>query len=254
MKTASGLVNYTIAQLGLPYWWGGYGQTASASLLIQMQNLYPSVYNSSLYSNAKEQFGKRVHDCVGLIKGYRWSETPTSNPVYNPSQDVAVPGLYNQCSKRGVISTMPDQPGVCVFMKDMSHVGVYIGGGYVVEARGHAYGVVKTQLSTRGWSLWGMPDWIKYDTEKKEYTDYFSELSEHDKESILKLPTISKGTKEHGYAGALQMLLVFYGSVSIEVDGDFGTKTQGALIKWQSDHNLEADGIAGKQTWSSFFA
>ena len=29
MKTATGLVEYAIAQLGKPYWYGTFGQTAS---------------------------------------------------------------------------------------------------------------------------------------------------------------------------------------------------------------------------------
>lgn len=167
-KTASGLVAYCKAQLGLPYWYGTFGNTASASLYSQKKAQYPNYYTASDFSS---QYGKRVHDCVGLIKGYRWSDTPTGAPVYNASQDVAVGGLYNQCSKRGDISTMPDQPGVCVFMSDMSHVGVYIGDGYVIEARGHAYGVVKTKLASRSWGKWGKPDWLSYDTNESEDTD-----------------------------------------------------------------------------------
>ncbi len=32
-KTGKGLAEYAIAQLGRPYWWGTFGQTASADLL-----------------------------------------------------------------------------------------------------------------------------------------------------------------------------------------------------------------------------
>ena len=161
-KTASGLVAYCKAQLGLPYWFGTFGQVATASLYQAKKAQYPGYYTAS---NFPSQYGKRVHDCVGLIKGYRWSATPTSTPVYNASQDVSVSGLYyNQCSKRGSIKSMPKVPGTCVFMTNMSHVGVYIGDGYVIEARGHAYGVVKTKLSGRGWGLWGQPSWLTYDT------------------------------------------------------------------------------------------
>ena len=43
-KTASGLVAYCQAQLGLPYWWGTFGNTASASLLAYKKKQYPSYY------------------------------------------------------------------------------------------------------------------------------------------------------------------------------------------------------------------
>lgn len=164
-KTASGLVAYCKAQLGLPYWYGTFGNTASEDLYNYKRQQYPAYYTATDFIS---QYGKRVHDCVGLVKGYRWSDTPTSAPKYNASQDVAVGGLFRQCSETGSISTMPDQPGVCVFMSDMSHVGVYVGGGYVIEARGHAYGVVKTKLTERSWGKWGKLSWLTYDTNEGE--------------------------------------------------------------------------------------
>ena len=32
-KTNTGLAEYALAQLGKPYWWGTFGQTANAGLL-----------------------------------------------------------------------------------------------------------------------------------------------------------------------------------------------------------------------------
>ena len=89
MKTAKGLVEYAKAQLGLPYWYGTYGQTGTAALYAVKKKDYPKYYNwtGTPYDNFPSQYGKRVHDCVGLIKGYLWSETPTSTPKYNGDQD-----------------------------------------------------------------------------------------------------------------------------------------------------------------------
>lgn len=42
------------------------------------------------------------------------------------------------------------------------HIGVYVGNGEVIEAQGTAYGVVKTQLSGRGWTKWLKIPNIKY--------------------------------------------------------------------------------------------
>ena len=109
------------------------------------------------------QYGKRVFDCVGLIKGYLWSETVTSIPKYNINQDKDVNGIKASCSEKGTLETMPDIPGVLVFMP--GHVGVYVGNGKVIEARGHAYGVVETNLVGRGWKEWGKLDWIEYTEE-----------------------------------------------------------------------------------------
>ena len=67
MKTNYGLVEYCKRQLGLPYWWGTFGQIATKMLYEQKKVQYPNQY---LANDFKNQFGKRVHDCVGLIKGY----------------------------------------------------------------------------------------------------------------------------------------------------------------------------------------
>lgn len=160
MKTNKGLVEYAKAQLGRPYWYGTYGKISSPGLYAQKKKQYPKYYTANDFS---KQYGQRVHDCVGLIKGYCWSETPTSNPVYrsNGCPDTSANGMYNYCKKKGTnMKTMPDVPGTLVFMS--GHVGVYIGGGYVIEARGHKYGVVKTALNSRPWVKWGQPSFITY--------------------------------------------------------------------------------------------
>ena len=123
-KTGQGLVEYAKAQLGRPYWWGTFGQTANAGLLAAKRQQYPGYYTAGDFP---AQFGQKVHDCVGLIKGYLWCDAPDGEPIYKAAQDVAVSGLFMACSESGSIDTMPDMPGVCVFMRDMSHVGVYIG-------------------------------------------------------------------------------------------------------------------------------
>lgn len=162
MKTARGLVEYAKAQLGLPYWYGTFGNIGTAALYASKKKQYPQYYNwkGTPYDNFTSQYGKRVHDCVGLIKGYLWSESATSKPVYNSSQDVSANGMRTKCTEKGDIGTMPDVPGVLVFMN--GHVGVYIGNGYVIEARGHEYGVVKTALKSRPWKWWGKCPWIEY--------------------------------------------------------------------------------------------
>lgn len=158
MKTNTGLVEYAKAQLGLPYWYGTFGNIATADLYAYKRNQYPQYYKS--WNDFPTQYGKRVHDCVGLIKGYLWSDTATSKPVYNSKQDVSANGMLSICKEKGKIATMPDIPGVLVFMN--GHVGVYIGNGEVIEAQGHENGVIKTKLKSRPWKDWGKCPWIEY--------------------------------------------------------------------------------------------
>ena len=59
-------------------------------------------------------------------------------------------------------------------------------------------------------------------------------------------------TLRKGSTGAevkeLQRLLNLAGA-GLTVDGDFGTKTHNAVIKFQKDNGLEVDGIVGSNTW-----
>ena len=54
-KTGQGLAEYAKAQLGKPYWWGTFGQTASAALLTQKRTQYPSYYTADDFDS---QFGQ----------------------------------------------------------------------------------------------------------------------------------------------------------------------------------------------------
>lgn len=81
------------------------------------------------------------------------------------------------------------------------HVGVYIGNGQVVEARGHAYGVVQTALKGRGWTKWGKCKFIEYVEEEKMFEngqeiqalDYLVEKGRiSDKEHWLKTLAVVK--------------------------------------------------------------
>ena len=166
-KTASGLIAYCKAQLGRPYWMGTFGQTAAAWLYQSNKARLPQYYTAADFPR---QYGQRVHDCIGLIKGYLWSDGPDSAPKYLSGPlnlDLDADGMYNRCSPHGQIHSMPETPGALVFILSggkMVHVGVYIGGGQVIEARGHAYGVVQTALKGRGWTHWGICPYITYDS------------------------------------------------------------------------------------------
>ena len=139
---------------------GTFGQIATKSLYEQKKKQYPSQYTANDFSS---QFGQRVHDCVGLIKGYLWNDE-RGMVIYTPSQDKDVSGYLANCSETGNIKTIPEIKGLLVFMK--GHVGVYIGNGEVIEAKGHKYGVVKTKLKDRPWTTYGKLNWIKYEEDK----------------------------------------------------------------------------------------
>lgn len=183
MKNNAGLVLYAKAQVGLPYWYGTFGQTASPTLLNSKRKQYPSYYKSTDFNT---QYNKRVHDCVGLIKGYLWSDTTTSKPKYNASQDVSAAGMYKNSTTKGDMSTFPAINGTLVYKKSgnrISHVGIYCVDGYVYEAKGHKFGVVKTPYKQTDWVLWSLCPYIDYcdyvnndDSNKKSNYDIATEV------------------------------------------------------------------------------
>ncbi len=75
--------------------------------------------------------------------------------------DIGANQMYYSATESGTIDTMPDIPGLAVWHD--GHIGVYIGGGQVIEAMGTKYGVVKTELANRGWTHWLKIPYINYD-------------------------------------------------------------------------------------------
>ena len=253
MKTGQGLAEYALAQLGRPYWWGCFGQRADGALYAQKKKQYPGYYTAADFPS---QYGQKVHDCVGLIKGYLWCDNADSSPRYNAAQDVAVEGLYRKCIRKGSITTMPETPGVCVFMANMGHVGVYIGNGEVVEAMGHAYGVVQTTVAGRGWSYWGMPEWIDYGAEEP-YRPNVPTALPREEDFTLGFRILREGCVGDDVR-ALQLMLKArgyqcgnYGANGDGADGDFGASTKTKLISYQRVNGLEPDGEAGPDTMSA---
>lgn len=266
MKTNIGLVEYAREQLGKPYFYGTYGTAASAALYEKKKKQYPAYYK---WAYESKYDGIKVHDCVGLIKGYLWSNSPEDvNPKYNSKQDRSANGMRGLCQISGSIDTLPEVVGVLVFFD--GHVGVYEGNGNVIEARGHAFGVVRTKVKGRPWKTWGYCPYISYveDVAQPE------ELEEY-KPSVLEwqLAAIADGFKFPLYgadgewgaecesvakkAVVKKRLVYRYRNltklaqrvVNVKMDGLCGNDTAAAIRAYQAAHGLKSDGACGLQTW-----
>jgi hypothetical protein len=163
-KTNIGLVSYVKTKLGCPYWYGTFGQIGSASLLKAKIKQYPKYYTQSRIDRCTKQYGEQVFDCVGLIKSYLWEKEGKIG--YIISQDVSANGMLDKCKEKGTIKTLPEIPGVLLFMN--GHVGVYIGNGYAIEATvgNNDYKVKKSKVVGRGWTSWGKCPYLDYIVEK----------------------------------------------------------------------------------------
>ena len=173
-KTNKGLVAYAKAQVGKPYWFGCFGQKSTNGLLASKRRQYPSYYTASDFN---KQIGVKVHDCIGLIKGYLWCEDSNDgSPKYNSSQDTNAKGMYAIAKVKGTNANMKYLDGVLVFKgvsaNKIHHVGVYCEDGYVYEAKGHAYGVVKTKYKNSDWQYWCLCPFIEYGDKPKVSKNY----------------------------------------------------------------------------------
>jgi hypothetical protein len=144
----------------MPYWYACFGQKPTRELLDMKIRQYPAKWTATRTAKARSEIGrfKHVFDCVNLVKWACWPKDALGYARYQKSQDVSADGL-SKISPGGSMSTLPEIPGVLVFMK--GHVGVYIGGGRVVEAYGFK-NVANRPISAQKWTRWGRCPWVRY--------------------------------------------------------------------------------------------
>ena len=186
--------------LGQPYWYGAVVYKCTESLRARKAKQYPAHYGSSRTARYRDDIAKKkvCADCVGLIKGYQWTnggqgviesigtdKTFSSKYGGHGCPDKSANGMFNYARSKGcawgTMDTLPDVPGIA--LRFDGHVGVYVGNGYAVEERGFNYGCVKTKVSSRKWTHWYQLPFVDYgdavftggngvkpDTPKSEYT------------------------------------------------------------------------------------
>ncbi len=226
---------------GAKYWYGTVWYEASEALLARKARQYPAHYTSGRMATYRQHIaqGKMVCDCVGLIKGFFWTDGGRGANHYqsNNCPDTSANGMIALCDEVGAIATLPEQPGLVLWKR--GHIGVYKGNGRAIEARGFNYGVVETAVSGRGWAKWGrLPA---------------SMISYGGAVVRVETPLLKRGmrgdTVEH-----MQALLVAWNQKALPdwgIDGDFGPETASWVRKFQRAKSLLVDGIVGPQTWGA---
>ncbi len=260
--TNENFVAFCKKMVGMPYWYGAVVYKCTASLLSRKSAQYPSHYTSGRMSRYKDDIAKKkvCADCVGLIKGYMWTnggigviesigtdKTFTSKYGGNNCPDKSANGMFTYAKSKGMswgtIDSIPEVPGVAVRFD--GHVGVYIGGGYVIEERGFNYGCQKTKLKDRKWTHWYQLPFI-------DYGDAFANGIPTPTKSVSY--TLGSRLLKKGMTGsdvkALQELLLQLGYVlpRYGADGDYGSETEKAVLAFQKDNGLEQDGKYGEKS------
>ncbi|HML48754.1 MAG TPA: NlpC/P60 family protein, partial [Clostridia bacterium] len=247
MKNNVGLVEWAQSWLGQAYWYGTYGAKCTESLLAAKSKQYPSHYTEKRMPRYRQDIaqGKRAFDCVGLIKGYLWEKDGVI--IYNRDTDTTASGMYNKSTVKGVIQTLVDVPGVLVY--GPGHIGVYIGNGEVIEARGFAYGVIQTKIQGSSWTNWCTCPWISYEGYEDKLTpEAFGEpylAIVHTKRDPLNIWTSSKKTQSLLKVAKGDVVSVIgYGDepgwMKVEKDGVVGY-ADGQYLLRTGDVDLEDD-------------
>ena len=247
IKTAAGLVAFVKEWVGQPYWYGTHCHDCTTALLKRKAAQYPAHYTAARMPRyrADIEAGKKCADCIGLIKGYMWTDEETGKMRYgsNGCPDRGANGMFSYAKQRGlkwgIINTLPECPGLILWRS--GHVGVYIGGGKLVEARGFATGIVEANVADRNFTHW-------FEMQALTYAGSSEPESEPEaKPSPIKRTTLKRGSSGNDVR-MLQNRLNEIGYSCGAADGKFGALTQRAVKRFQQDNTLPANGIADEKT------
>jgi len=150
---------------GWGYVWGTFGHVLTESVLGYKIEQYPDIASAEDFIR-DNWLNRRTTDCVGLIKSYGWFDPNTMSINYgtNGMPDYNADSMYAAAEANktdyGTMDNMPEIIGLALWKP--GHIGVYIGNGYAIEAMGTYYGVVKTEVTGRGWSGWCKIPYIEY--------------------------------------------------------------------------------------------
>ena len=149
------------------YVWGTFGNVLTPPLLDYKARQYPDGVGRYRAFIEAHYLNRRTADCIGLVKSYGWFNADTGGIDYgaNGMPDYSANHMYRDAvakgAAHGTIAAMPETPGLVLWKE--GHTGVYIGGGYAVEAMSTSRGVCKTKVDGRGWQAWYKLPYIQYD-------------------------------------------------------------------------------------------
>ena len=239
------------------YCWGQAGDLWTEAKQKQKVNYMVSKYGTSWQKNseAKEDnyyrtalygakwIGHHVADCSGL---FRWAMNEFKIYIAHGSNSI----WKSYCTDKGNLSNGKRtdgktlQPGTAVFVDkngNKSHIGLYIGGGKVIEAMGVDAGVRVSNVSASKWKCWGELKNVSYEHEDSGFPDH---STWH--------PTVRRGSKGEDVKYVQTMLYKLgYNLGSYGIDGDFGRATEAAVKEFQRDNGLNQDGVVGPLTYAA---
>ena len=228
-------LSFIAAQEGSLYVWGAQGQQMSPLLIRKMEDGEANYKRALAHFNEHVRTGQALtaFDCSGLIVAFLLAE----ERIFG---DTSANGLYrNECSD---IDKEELTAGDLVFKKyliknQMYHVGVYMGDGSVVHAKGRDDGVVRESISATGWNRFGRLKCCGGVSCKPV--------------NVRLLKNSGRPYVRGDDVLAVQRALENRGYYTGRVDGIYGANTEKAVRAFQQAAGLTVDGIVGPKTWSA---
>lgn len=192
--------------------------------------------------------GHWVTDCSGLVK--YWVEK-LGGSMYHGSNTM----YLKWCTSKGELKNgrrtdgLPLKPGTAVFCYNgtkYSHVGLYVGDGWVIEAAGSKQGVIRSKVTDSKWDAWGELKGVDYSG---------SSGNSPAPDPAPQRPTIRRGSRGDAVRDLQERLISLgYDVGASGIDGIFGQATEAAVRAYQAASGLAVDGIVGPRTWAALEA
>lgn len=262
--------------LGSPYVYGATMQPCTPAYRLQRIEQYPG-FSSSIRNNCRvlslkadackgcRYYGRFAYDCAQLVR-FALRQTGLELPSGASSQWRHESSWLFQ----GPISPLAASFPCVLFRKEdvprgpfiMAHVGFSLGDGFVIDARSHRAGVIRSRLTAYPWSHMAFPRGFPLPeglgAGEKEILPakaprHGRRAAGSPREQLLGL-TLRAG--QHGLEVRQvqsRLMMLGYPLPRFGADGRYGRETAQAVAALQKVAGLPADGVAGRETLALLF-
>lgn len=273
MNKARSALRFALQRLGSPYVYGGSGKPCTPEYRRARMKQYPGsakaiARNCPVLSGKADSCsacryrGRDCFDCAQLVK------------LALKAEGILLPsGASSQWKAgaiwafRGEVTHVARSHACVLFRKDaqgsadrpMAHVGLSLGDGRVIDARGHQAGVMQSKITAYPWTHMAFPKGFPVPAELTGKEAILAPLTFEqppEKKPKAALQDLSLALGERGELVRLlqnQLLRLGYPLPRFGADGKYGRETSQAVVAFQRVTGLAPTGQAGVETMARLF-